>query len=333
MRPDTDRFIGESPQFLQTIERVSAAAAIDSPVLLVGERGTGKELMAARLHYLSPRWNEAFLQVNCAAISETLMESELFGHEIGSFTGATRRHLGHFERANNGTLFLDELSTTSVRVQEKLLRLIEYGQFERLGGSTTLSVDVRLIAATNRDLIVMAERGEFRMDLLDRLAFEVITLPPLRERQDDVMLLAEHFAIEMSKKLNREYFAGFSKATETQLREHSWPGNVRELKSAIERSIYRSDPDKEVESIVIDPFMSPWRPAEPLPNNANGAMIESTLPVSLKEEVQQFEIALINRALSSVQYNQRKAAELLGLTYHQFRGYVRKYGITNGRED
>ena len=333
MKPNLDRLIGESPQFLQTIERVSAAAALDNPVLLVGERGTGKELMAARLHFLSPRWEQTFLQMNCAAISDTLIESDLFGHEAGAFTGAMRRHQGRFERAHGGTLFLDELSTTSVRVQEKILQIIEYGQFERLGGSATLKADVRLVAATNRDLIAMAESGAFRMDLLDRLAFEVITLPPLRERQDDVMLLARHFAIEMSKKLDREYFPGFGNTSRDQLQKHSWPGNIRELKNVVERSIYRSDPMNEVQSIVIDPFESPWRPADPVTRTTSQFIAEPKLPISLKEEVRLFEVALIDRALGSVQFNQRKAAELLGLTYHQFRGYVRKYGLTGGSEN
>ena len=332
MQSDSDRLIGESPAFLQTLEQVSAAAALGNPVLLVGERGTGKELMAARLHYLSPRWESVYLQVNCAAISETLMESELFGHEVGAFTGAVRRHQGRFERADHGTLFLDELSTTSIRVQEKLLRLIEYGTFERLGGTTTLTVDVRLVAATNLDLMSMANQGQFRMDLLDRLAFEVITLPPLRERDGDVLLLGEHFAIAMAKTLNRNLFAGFTAEAKTALEQHSWPGNVRELKNVVERSLFRTEPDQAVSTIVIDPFESPWRPATEGASEKERSRQGLTLPVSLKDEVRKLETDYLRRALEQTRHNQRKAAELLGLTYHQFRGCVRKYGMSGAGE-
>ena len=332
MQSDSDRLIGESPAFLQTLEQVSAAAALGNPVLLVGERGTGKELMAARLHYLSPRWESVYLQVNCAAISETLMESELFGHEVGAFTGAVRRHQGRFERADHGTLFLDELSTTSIRVQEKLLRLIEYGTFERLGGTTTLTVDVRLVAATNLDLMSMADQGKFRMDLLDRFAFEVITLPPLRERDGDVLLLGEHFAIAMAKTLNRNFFPGFTQEAKTALEQHSWPGNVRELKNVVERSLFRTESDQAVSTIVIDPFESPWRPATEGASEKEGSRQGLTLPVSLKDEVRKLETDYLRRALEQTRHNQRKAAELLGLTYHQFRGCVRKYGMSGAGE-
>jgi len=194
MAQDTERVIGEAPAFMQVLESVSRIAPLEKPVLVVGERGTGKELIAARLHYLSNRWEADYQKVNCAAISESILESELFGHEAGSFTGASKSHQGRFERANKGTLFLDELATTSMRVQEKLLRVIEYGEFERLGGQKTLRVDVRLVAATNVDLPALAERGDFRHDLLDRLAFDVITLPPLRARFEDIALLANQFA-------------------------------------------------------------------------------------------------------------------------------------------
>ena len=176
MAQPNERMIGEAPAFLQVLEDVSRVASLAKPVLVVGERGTGKELIASRLHYLSERWEANYQKLNCAAISETLLESELFGHEAGSFTGASRAHQGRFERANGGTLFLDELATTSMRVQEKLLRVIEYGEFERLGGQKTITVNVRLVAATNVDLPTLAKQGKFRHDLLDRLAFDVITL-------------------------------------------------------------------------------------------------------------------------------------------------------------
>ena len=243
------------------LEAVSKVAPLEKPVLVVGERGTGKELIAARLHYLSNRWDGEFLKLNCAAISDALIESELFGHEAGSFTGATRTHQGRFERADGGTLFLDELATTSALVQEKLLRVIEYGEFERVGGRKSLHVNVRLIAATNEDLPRLAAAGHFRMDLLDRLAFDVITLPPLRGRADDIPILAEYFAINMASELERDYFPGFSHAAESALLNHRWPGNLRELKNVVERAVYRTPEGEPVKDIVIDPFESPFRPA------------------------------------------------------------------------
>ena len=332
MTPDQERLGGESPCFVKVLEEVSQIAPLNKPVLIVGERGTGKELIAARLHYLSQRWEATLLKMNCAAISESLLETELFGHEAGAFTGATRVHHGRFERAHGGTLFLDELATTSPLVQEKILRVIEYGEFERLGGSKTLSVDVRLIAATNVDLPTLAEQGKFRADLLDRLAFDVITLPPLRARPEDILLLANQFAVNMANALGRDYFAGFSSSAQHMLLDHPWPGNVRELKNAIERSVYRSsDPDAELTHIVLDPFDSPYRPAAATPTPAAPTPLHYTpssapeLPVDLKNAAKQFELELLQRALETAQFNQRKAATLLGLTYDQLRGYLRKY--------
>ena len=321
----TDRLIGEAPVFLEVLERVSEVARLDKPVLIVGERGTGKELIASRLHYLSSRWESVYLQMNCAALSESLLESELFGHEAGSFTGATKRHHGRFERAHNGTLFLDELSTTSIRVQEKILRLIEYGQFERLGGSSTLTVDVRIVAATNQDLQAQAARGEFREDLLDRLAFDVITLPPLRERNDDIMLLAEFFAVNMASELGYEYFAGFENTAVDTLQNYSWPGNVRELKNVIERAVYRSN-ENPIDSIVIDPFESPYRPTQ-AKDNTEQTTHHPKLPVDLGEEVAKFEVSLLQSALELAKHNQRVAAKNLGLSYHQLRHRLLKYKL------
>ncbi len=329
MAMDKDRLLGESPAFLRILEEVSQVAPLEKPVLIVGERGTGKELIAARLHYLSNRWEGQFLKMNCAAISDSLLESELFGHEAGAFTGATRTHHGRFERAHGGTLFLDELANTSVLVQEKLLRIIEYGDFERVGGNKTLYCDVRLIAATNDDLPRLAQAGKFRNDLLDRLAFDVLTLPPLRDRQTDIQLLADHFAVTMANELQREYFPGFTSAARMALAEYPWPGNVRELKNVIERCVYRSNPEDEVDEIIFDPFDSPFRPqvssraAQPSTNP--GA--DHTLPLDLKKTVQAFEIDLINQAMQQGKHNQRKAAELLSLTYHQLRGYLKKYEL------
>lgn len=328
MRQETERMFGESPAFLRTLEQVSQVAPLEKPVLIVGERGTGKELIASRLHFLSNRWEAQYVKMNCAAISETIMESELFGHEAGAFTGATKTHQGRFERAHGGTLFLDELATTSMLVQEKLLRVIEYGEFERVGGNRTLTCDVRLIAATNQDLPQLAEQGKFRSDLLDRLAFDVLTLPPLREREEDILLLAEQFAINMAKELGREYFAGFEPQIVQELQNYNWPGNVRELKNVVERCVYRTEPEELVAEISLDPFASPYRPIENTePSKASNKAANTNFPLDLKEQIKEIEIDLIERAMEYAKHNQRKAAEGLGLTYHQFRGYLKKYGL------
>jgi psp operon transcriptional activator len=195
------QFIGQSGAFLDAVERASRAAPLRRPVLVIGERGTGKELIAERLHRLSSRWDEPLVTLNCAAMPETLIEAELFGHEAGAFTGATRARAGRFEEADRGTLFLDELGTLSMGAQERLLRAVEYGEVTRIGASRPIRVDVRIVAATNEDLPRMAGQGKFRADLLDRLSFEVITLPPLRARVGDVAMLAEHFARRMASEL------------------------------------------------------------------------------------------------------------------------------------
>lgn len=330
-RAPAHNLIGESAVFLEMLEHISLVAPLNKPVLIIGERGTGKELVAARLHYLSRRWDQPFLKLNCAAINENLLETELFGHEAGSFTGASKRHLGRFELADGGSFFLDELANTSARVQEKLLRVIEYGEFERVGGNQSVKVNVRLIAATNEDLPGLAELGRFRHDLLDRLAFDVITLPPLRVRPDDILKLADHFAVAMSKELGRDYFPGFGKAAEQQLLEYSWPGNVRELKNVVERVVYRNPSDRMVSKIDFDPFASPWRPrAVATMVQQTSATTDSaapTLPLDFKQVTEAHEIELIKRALQQGQFNQKKAAELLGLTYHQLRGYLKKYQL------
>lgn len=331
-RSQAHNLIGESAVFLEMLDHISQVAPLAKPVLIIGERGTGKELVAARLHYLSRRWDQPFLKLNCAAINENLLETELFGHEAGSFTGAAKRHLGRFELADGGSFFLDELANTSARVQEKLLRVIEYGEFERVGGNQSVKVNVRLIAATNEDLPALAEQGQFRHDLLDRLAFDVITLPPLRVRPDDILKLAQHFAVAMCKELGRDYFAGFGKTAEQQLLDYPWPGNVRELKNVVERNIYRNAPDRVVGKLDFDPFASPWRPRRQPDNSpkrsAAGNHDEAVdFPLDFKELTEQHEIQLIKRALQHGQFNQKKAAELLGLTYHQLRGYLKKYQL------
>lgn len=353
-----DNLIGQANSFLEVLEKVSQLAPLNKPVLIIGERGTGKELIAARLHYLSQRWDQNYVTLNCAALNENLLESELFGHESGAFTGAGKRHEGRFERANSGTLFLDELANTSGLVQEKLLRVIEYGEFERVGGTKTVKIDTRLVCATNEDLPALAESGEFRSDLLDRLAFDVITLPPLRERYEDIMVLAEHFAISMVKELGWELFSGFSRRAKELLLDYHWPGNVRELKNVVERSVYRSaNPHVPVHEIVLDPFDSPYRPEKRIKTqdrqsapqvikeivniSANDKVDhppvatkpQHTFPLNFKDASQEFEVDLITTALSHCQYNQKKTAEQLEVTYHQLRGYLKKYNLLDKNSD
>ena len=322
--------IGKSPAFLGILEHVSRVAQLNRPVLVIGERGTGKELIAARIHFLSPRWDRPFVKLNCAALAESLLETELFGHEAGSFTGATRRRLGRFELANEGSLFLDELSNTSERVQEKVLRVIEYGELERVGGNDMIRTDVRIIGATNEDLPALARQGKFRPDLLDRLAFDVITLPPLRERGEDILPLAEHFAVKMAGELGLDLFQGFSENARSELLNYAWPGNVRELKNVVERAVYTSlDKSDSISTIVFDPFTSPWRPrGDGSAENSPPSLRLPTSPYDLKENIQQREIELIKSAMEQCRFNQKKAAQFLGMTYHQLRGYLRKYELT-----
>ncbi len=329
-RQQEQPLIGEAPVFLEVLERVSRVAQLNRPVLVIGERGTGKELVAARIHYLSPRWDRPFVKLNCAALAESLLETELFGHEAGSFTGATRRRLGRFELANEGSLFLDELSNTSDRVQEKVLRVIEYGELERVGGNETILTDVRIIGATNEDLPSLAEQGKFRADLLDRLAFDVITLPPLRERQEDILPLAEYFAVKMSGELGLELFQGFSESARELLLNYYWPGNVRELKNVIERAVYTSlGDDQPIVEINFDPFESPWRPGGETTEAAAKATVNPPAEAyDFKEFIQDKEIELLKSALEQCRFNQKKTAEYLGMTYHQLRGYLRKYELT-----
>ncbi len=329
--PDKQQIIGEAPAFLEMLEHVSRAATLSKPVLVVGERGTGKELIASRLHFLSDRWEQRVVKVNCAALTESILESELFGHEAGAFTGAAKTHIGHFERADGGTLILDELATISLRMQEKILRTIEYGEVQRVGGSETLRVDVRIVGSTNSDLQVLAAEGRFRKDLLDRLAFDVITVPPLRERVEDILPLANAFAIHMASELKWNYFPGFSPRASSALLRNPWPGNVRELKNTIERSVYRArDAEQPITNIAFDPFDSPYRMASEdraKPGVSTVKRRSPLLPTDLKKRMVDAETELLEAALEKARFNQRLAADLLGLGYHQFRGKLRKFGI------
>ena len=333
-----NQFVGQSLAFLDAVERTSRAAALQRPVLVIGERGTGKELIAERLHRLSPRWGEPLITMNCAALPETLIEAELFGHEAGAFTGATRAREGRFEEADGGTLFLDELATLSMAAQERLLRAVEYGEVTRIGSSRPIRVDCRIVAATNEDLPAKAERGEFRADLLDRLSFEVITLPPLRAREGDVLVLADYFGRRMAAELGWSAWPGYAEHVQTELEEYAWPGNVRELRNVVERAIYRwDDPERPVAHIVYDPFDSPWKPAStPAPARRGERTGATPQPAQrldfddiadLRAAVDSHERAIVEHALGKHRWNQRQTAKALGLSYDQLRHCIKKHGL------
>jgi len=324
--------LGQSEPFLQFQEKLSRVARVDRPVLLIGERGTGKELAARRLHFLSQRWSGPCVTLNCAALSPNLIESELFGYEKGAFTGAEMRRNGRFEAANSGTLFLDEIGNIPMEAQEKILRVVEYNSFERVGSATSVEVDVRIVGATNADLPSMAHKGEFKRDLLDRLSFEVLFLPPLRAREEDIMLLARHFAGRMAYELGLEQIPEFSGRAIAALQEYGWPGNIRELKNVVERAVYSAD-DDVIEQIVFDPFISPYSTtvtgraerSGPVPVQAGVTLPGTGDTLPLKEAVKELERSMVRKALRESLYNQRKAAKILGLSYDQLRGLVRKY--------
>ncbi|MGN7160335.1 phage shock protein operon transcriptional activator [Sphingomonas sp. SAFR-052] len=330
--------VGQSGPFLDALERASRAAALDRPVLVIGERGTGKELVAERLHRLSGRWDQPLVVMNCAALPETLIEAELFGHESGAFTGATKARAGRFEEADGGTLFLDELGTLSMGAQERLLRAVEYGEVTRIGSSRPIRVDVRIVAATNEHLPDRVECGTFRADLLDRLSFEVVTLPPLRARPGDIMVLADFFGRRMAAEIGRDEWVGFGPSAVDQLMEHRWPGNVRELRNAVERSVYRWERPGPIDLVEIDPFASPFRPRSNASAAASSAApvvgtptVESTAPDDpcddFKTRVNRFERQLLTRAMAEARYNQRNCADAIGLTYDQLRHALKRHGM------
>ena len=341
-----NQFVGQSGAFLDAVERASRAAPMRRPVLVIGERGTGKELIAERLHRLSERWGEPLVTMNCAALPETLIEAELFGHEAGAFTGATKARMGRFEEADRGTLFLDELGTLSMAAQERLLRAVEYGEVTRIGSSRPIRVDVRIVAATNEDLPRAAAEGTFRPDLLDRLSFEVITLPPLRVREGDIEVLADYFGRRMAAEIGWEGWPGFAPHVARQLDEYPWPGNVRELRNVVERAIYRWDNWKDpVGHVQFDPFDSPWKPlgspkranAAPAGDTGSAAAAPAASPMldfdsveDLRAAVDDHERAIVEHALGKHRWNQRQTAKALGLTYDQLRHCIKKHGLAEG---
>ena len=321
--------LGQSEKFLEFQECLSRVAPIDRPVLLLGERGTGKELAASRLHYLSKRWQGPLVALNCSALAASLIESELFGYEKGAFTGAERRRTGRFETADRGTLFLDEIGNIPIETQEKILRVVEYGTFERVGSSESIEVDVRIVAATNANLVALAGEGRFKQDLLDRLSFEVLYLPPLRDRKGDILLLANHFAGRMAFEIDQKEMPQFSEEAIEALEIYDWPGNVRELKNVIERAVYRSG-SSLIEEIEFNPFRSSLPGQSVLRENDiskenDEALLENLMNKPFNEAVDEIKIRLLRKTFKEARFNQKIAAQRLGLTYDQFRGLYRKY--------
>lgn len=302
--------VGDSSEFLKMLSDARVLAKIPRPLLIRGERGTGKELMARFIHNQSNRVNKPYVVVNCAAFQEDLFVAEMFGHEKGAYTGATEARPGRLERADGGTLFLDEVANMSRRVQEKLLRVIEYQKFERLGGSNSIEVDVRIIAATNADLEQMMDKNEFLRDLYDRLCFAELKLPPLRKRREDIPSLIEHFIRELHIEIPDLEDKHFTPSAVKELKNYYWPGNIRQLKNVIER-LYISDEDGTIHASEL--------PIE----------ITATEPIrgNFQEKVRAYEKNLLITALKDAEGNQRSAAERLGLTYDQFRHYYKKYKL------
>lgn len=327
--------LGQSDAFLEFQEQISKVAPIDRPVLILGERGTGKELAASRIHFLSRRWQKPLVTLNCSALTPTLIGSELFGYEKGAFTGAASRRVGRFEKASEGTLFLDEIGTIPMEVQEKILRVVEYGNFERVGSSDSIHVDVRIVAATNVDLVLMAQSGEFKQDLLDRLSFEVIYVPPLRERKGDIPVLANHLAARMAFELGRDEIPKISSRALKSLEAYLWPGNIRELKNVIERAVYKA-PSGIINEISFNPFNNPYGVLEnyvPVKEKESDVpkidapvhIMDHILKKPFKEAMGELEWHLLSTALNECRFNQKKAAGKLGLSYDQFRGIKKKY--------
>ncbi|HEY5884141.1 MAG TPA: sigma-54 dependent transcriptional regulator [Pyrinomonadaceae bacterium] len=313
------RILGESDAIKRAVAEAQRVAQTDATVLLLGESGTGKELFARAIHHLSPRRDKAFVAFNCAAIPETLIETELFGHERGAFTGATGRRLGKFELASNGTVFLDEVGELPLAVQGKLLRVIEEKVVDRIGGRSPIPVNVRVIAATNRDLRAEVDRGEFRSDLFFRLAVFPLEIPALRERGGDVVLLAKHFASQLGKEL-RGREVSLSDAACNQLLAHSWPGNVRELENAIERACILSD------SLVLEPADLGLREKSP-PADVEAFDLSGSLAEAGQRVLRTVERQKIIKALEACDGNKAQAAETLGVSYKTLLTKIKDYDL------
>jgi DNA-binding NtrC family response regulator len=316
------RILGESPEIKRAVSETQRVAQTEATVLLLGESGTGKELFALAVHHLSPRREQPFVAINCAAIPETLIENELFGHERGAFTGASDRRQGKFELASGGTIFLDEIGELPLNVQGKLLRAIEEKMVDRIGGRAPVPVNVRVVAATNRDLHAAAESGEFRRDLFFRLAVFPIEIPPLRERGEDIVLLARHFAAQLGKEL-RGREATLSEASLAALRAHSWPGNVRELENAIERACILAD------ASMLEPqdlgLIRKSTTAEP--DALQGFDLSGTLSEAAERAAQMVERRKIAAAIKAHDGNKTRAAEALGVSYKTLLTKIKEFEL------
>ena len=315
------RIIGESDAIKRAVSETQRVAQTEANVLLLGESGTGKELFARAVHHLSARRDRPFVAINCAAIPETLIENELFGHERGAFTGANDRRLGKFELASSGTVFLDEIGELPLAVQGKLLRAIEEKVIDRIGGNAPIPVDVRIVAATNKDLKGAVERGEFRGDLFFRLAVFPVEIPPLRERGDDIVMLAKHFAAQLGKEL-RGREAVLSEASRLAMNAHRWPGNVRELENAIERACILTD------TMTLEPRdlgLAP--PGSGAAETLSGLDFSGTLADANSRALRFLETLKIREALSAHDGNKARAAETLGVSYKTLLTKIKEYDL------
>jgi two-component system, NtrC family, response regulator HydG len=315
-RFDRRNIIGRSPAMVRLLETVAQVAASEATVLITGESGTGKEMIAGAVHFNSPRHGGPFIKINCAAIAETLLESELFGHEKGAFTGAYRRKEGRFVQAHGGTFFLDEISEMNPAMQVKLLRVLQDREITRVGGEEVIRVDVRIVAATNKDLLHLVGKGQFREDLYYRLNVVALTLPPLRERMEDIPLLAQHFLKLFSEK-NNKTIRGFTPQAMDTLLRHQWPGNVRELMNAVERAVVLSRSEYlGGEDLPLVPSVAKTDGRVGAPDRA-----QESLPL---EEVEK---AAIMRALETSSGNKSEAARRLGITRKTLLKKLRNYGV------
>jgi two-component system, NtrC family, response regulator HydG len=326
-RFDRRNVIGRSAAMTRLIETASQVAPSEATVLITGESGTGKEMIAGLIHYNSLRKGGAFVKFNCAAIAETLLESELFGHEKGAFTGADRRKEGKFRQADGGSLFLDEVSEMSVGMQVKLLRVLQERELTRVGGEEVIRVDVRLIAATNRDLLREVGAGRFREDLFYRLNVVTLPVPPLRERPEDIPLLAQEFLVRFAEK-NRKTIKGFTPQAMDRLLRHPWPGNVRELMNAVERGVVLSR-GEYLEEAELSLLMPDQRAVAPLPSKPNGAPLvgQPSSPDDSSSSLEAVERETILRTLEAAGGNKSEASRRLGITRRTLHQKLRKYGM------
>ena len=326
-RRGAPRIIGEDAKLRHVLQQLHRAAATDATVLLEGESGTGKELFARGLHALSPRAEGPFVAINCAAIPETLLETELFGHEKGAFTGAASRKPGRFEMAHRGTLFLDEIGDLPLALQAKILRALEEKQFERVGGTQSLHVDVRVVAATNRNLKQRVAERQFREDLYFRLSVFPIQIPPLRERTHDVVILARHFVDRFCRDLNKKQLT-LAPAALDELEAYGWPGNVRELQNCIERAVILSDGDtihprhlnlSFRQPVSVQPVASPWE----------GIDLSGTMMDAVRRVTAEVERRKVEQALRDTAGNKQRAAEILQISYKTLLQKLKEYGIAD----